>query len=133
MVFIIFAEKSVKMTIVSCRDFRSNQGKYLELAAKGENVILTSRSGNFRIVPVSAGSTTDRADYIERLADAAESLESGGARMVADAGNFSIFSTREPSDCQLDMIMSQVKESAIQATGNAERILAERLEKIRQL
>ena len=121
------------MTIISCRDFRSNQGKYLELAAKGESVILTSRSGNFRIVPVSAASDMDRADYIAGLNNAAESLESGSGRMVADAGNFSIFSTQEPSDCQLDMIMSQVKESAIRATGNAERILAERLEIIRQL
>ena len=41
------------MTIVSIKDFRSNQGKYLGLAANGESVILTSRAGSFKIVPVS--------------------------------------------------------------------------------
>ena len=41
------------MTLISIRDFRSNQGKYLALAARGESVILTSRSGNFKIVPVT--------------------------------------------------------------------------------
>lgn len=41
------------MTIVSVRDFRSNQGKYLGLAASGESVILTSRVGSFKIVPIS--------------------------------------------------------------------------------
>ena len=41
------------MTVISIRDFRSNQGKYLDLAANGESVILTSRAGSFKIVPVS--------------------------------------------------------------------------------
>ena len=41
------------MTVISIKDFRSNQGKYLNLAANGESVILTSRAGSFKIVPVS--------------------------------------------------------------------------------
>lgn len=41
------------MVIVSTRDFRQNQSKYLGMANEGENVILKSRSGNFRIYPVS--------------------------------------------------------------------------------
>ena len=41
------------MTVVSIRDFRANQSKYLGLAAGGESVILTSRAGSFKIVPVT--------------------------------------------------------------------------------
>ena len=51
--FFIFATNYKTMTVVSIRDFRSNQGKYLGLAANGESVILTSRAGSFKIVPVS--------------------------------------------------------------------------------
>ena len=53
MVFITFAEKELIMTIISIRDFRANQGKYLGLAASGESVILTSRTGSFKIVPIT--------------------------------------------------------------------------------
>ena len=40
------------MTIVSARDFRANQGKYFSMANSGEHVILKSREGSFRLVPV---------------------------------------------------------------------------------
>ena len=39
------------MVIVSTRDFRNNQTKYLNLAKAGEYVVLKSRVGNFRIYP----------------------------------------------------------------------------------
>lgn len=42
------------MTIVSARDFRANQGKYFSMVNSGEHVILKSREGNFRLVPVSS-------------------------------------------------------------------------------
>ncbi len=41
------------MQIVTAREFRSNQGKFLGAANKGQDVLLTSRYGNFRIVPVT--------------------------------------------------------------------------------
>ena len=41
------------MEIVSAREFRSNQGKFLTAARSGQSVILTSRYGNFKITPVS--------------------------------------------------------------------------------
>lgn len=41
------------MTIVSARDFRANQGKYFSMVNSGEQVILKSREGNFRLVPVN--------------------------------------------------------------------------------
>lgn len=41
------------MLVISTRKFREKQGEYLGLAAKGEDVILKSRSiGSFKIVPV---------------------------------------------------------------------------------
>lgn len=49
------------MQIVSSRDFRSNQGRYLTAARGGQSVVLTSRYGNFKIVPVS-----DADELVER-------------------------------------------------------------------
>ena len=42
------------MTIVSARYFRANQGKYFSMVNSGEHVILKSREGNFRLVPVTS-------------------------------------------------------------------------------
>ena len=39
------------MVVVSTRDFRVNQTKYLNMAKSGEHVVLKSRAGNFRIFP----------------------------------------------------------------------------------
>lgn len=41
------------MLVVSTRDFRSNQTKYLSKANSGEHVILKSRAGSFKIVPIT--------------------------------------------------------------------------------
>lgn len=41
------------MLIISSREFRANTGRYLDMVAKGIDVILKSRnSGSFRLVPV---------------------------------------------------------------------------------
>lgn len=45
------------MTIVSARDFRANQGKYFSMVNSGEHVILKSREGNFRLLPVTTDDT----------------------------------------------------------------------------
>lgn len=52
MQFVIFAENIKIMQIVSAREFRSNQGKFLTAARSGQSVLLTSRYGNFKITPV---------------------------------------------------------------------------------
>lgn len=53
------------MTIVSARDFRANQGKYFSMVNSGEHVILKSREGNFRLVPVTpADSVSDSTQNI---------------------------------------------------------------------
>lgn len=42
------------MIVISTRDFRANQTKFLDMANNGENIVLKSRGkGSFRIVPVS--------------------------------------------------------------------------------
>ena len=46
-------KKNKIMQVVSARDFRSNQGKYLNAAMNGQSVMLTSRYGNFKITPVT--------------------------------------------------------------------------------
>ena len=40
------------MTIVSTREFRANQTKYLGMADRGEHVILRSRLGRYRLMPI---------------------------------------------------------------------------------
>ena len=47
------------MVVVSTRDFRTNQTKYLNLAKAGEHVVLKSRAGNFRIFPDDGSGTID--------------------------------------------------------------------------
>lgn len=41
------------MLVISTREFRSNQSKYLDLARAGENIVLKSREkGSFKLIPV---------------------------------------------------------------------------------
>lgn len=40
------------MTIVSTRDFRANQTKFLHMASQGEHVVLKSRLGRYRLIPI---------------------------------------------------------------------------------
>ena len=39
--------------VVSAREFRANQGKFLTAAKSGQPVLLTSRYGTFKITPVT--------------------------------------------------------------------------------
>lgn len=47
------------MVVISTRDFRTNQTKYLNLAKSGEHVVLRSRAGSFRIFPEECGDAVD--------------------------------------------------------------------------
>ena len=71
------------MTVISIRDFRSNQGKYLGLAAQGESVILTSRAGSFKIVPVSEDdSVVSKKEFFERVDEARRQIAAGRGKKV---------------------------------------------------
>jgi antitoxin (DNA-binding transcriptional repressor) of toxin-antitoxin stability system len=49
------------MQVISAREFRSNQTAVLSRALNGESILLTSRVGKFKIVPVKEDDTlTDR-------------------------------------------------------------------------
>ena len=40
------------MIVVTGRDFRANTAKYVDVAYRGEEVVVKSRSGSFRVVPI---------------------------------------------------------------------------------
>ena len=41
------------MVEVTGRDFRANTAKYVDVAYQGEDVVVKSRAGSFRVVPIS--------------------------------------------------------------------------------
>lgn len=66
------------MQIISAREFRSNQGKFLIAARNGQSVLLTSRYGNFKIMPVTEeDSLTDR---IARGLEEVKLIEAGKSK-----------------------------------------------------
>jgi len=80
------------MTLISIRDFRSNQGKYLGLAASGESVILTSRSGNFKIVPVTDDdSVVNKSEFLAKIDAARASIVNGEGISIKGKDELSSF------------------------------------------
>lgn len=57
------------MEVISAREFRTNQTKYLGMVKEGKEVILKSRGlGSFRITPLTPQDVvTNELDLIERL------------------------------------------------------------------
>lgn len=53
--------------IITGRDFRANQSKYIGIAHSGEDVILKSRAGSVRLMPVDATEEKEQKNkvYIE--------------------------------------------------------------------
>ena len=41
------------MVVVTGRDFRANTAKYVGVAYRGEDVVVKSRIGSFRVVPIT--------------------------------------------------------------------------------
>ena len=72
------------MIVISGREFRAKQGKYLGLAAKGEKIILKSRNqGSFRLVPVSPDDTLMSEEAFRAKLDRAKrSIEAGEGTVV---------------------------------------------------
>ena len=53
------------MLVVSMREFRANQRKYLGLAKKGEELILKSReNGSFALTPITEFTTLIPKEYV---------------------------------------------------------------------
>lgn len=60
------------MIIISTRDFRANQIKFLDMANNGEDIVLKSREkGSFRIIPINTEDTVvGKRDLIAELSGA---------------------------------------------------------------
>ena len=54
------------MSIVTGRQFRANQGKYIDMAHKGERVIISSKKGFAELKPVS-DNDKDIKDYKQSI------------------------------------------------------------------
>lgn len=71
------------MTIVTTRDFRANQTKFLDMALRGEHVVLKSRRGSFRLTPVEDEDEEEEskrdvtAEICQAMKDWKEYLETG--------------------------------------------------------
>ncbi len=61
--------------VVSTRDFRTNQTKYLSMAKEGVDVILRSRAGNFKISPINDEDTVvNKSDLEAKLRHALQEV-----------------------------------------------------------
>ena len=69
------------MTIVSTRDFRANQTKFLDMALRGEHVVLRSRRGSVRLMPIAEDEEKPKrdvtAEICQGMKDWKEYLETG--------------------------------------------------------
>jgi antitoxin (DNA-binding transcriptional repressor) of toxin-antitoxin stability system len=70
------------MLIISSREFRANQGKYLGLAAEGTDVLLKSRRrGSFKIVPVTEDDTLmSKEKYFAMLDRGLQNIKEGNGK-----------------------------------------------------
>lgn len=80
------------MTIVTSREFRSNQSKYFSLVNKGEDVILKSRAGAFRIVPVTKDDTVmSKTEFLQMLKKAETQIAKGESTKVESVDELNSF------------------------------------------
>lgn len=63
------------MQVVSAREFRANQTKVLRAVRSGQTVLLTSRVGNFKIVPITSEDTIVERDIRASLDEVKAHLE----------------------------------------------------------
>lgn len=67
------------MLVISIREFRANQGKYLGMASEGQDIILKSRSkGSFRIVPLTEDDTLmSKEEYFANIDRSLQEIKEG--------------------------------------------------------
>lgn len=85
------------MEVISSRDFRSNQSKYLGMAAKGQGIILKTRSlGSFKITPLTEDDTLmSKEEFFRKLERARKEIKEGKGTTVR---------TKEELDAFLDSL-----------------------------
>lgn len=72
-------QKTNDMLVISTREFRDKQGKYLSLAKKGEDVVVKSReNGSFKLVPITEDDTLmSKDDFFAKIDRAKASIKEG--------------------------------------------------------
>ena len=71
------------MVVVSAREFRVNQGKYLGMANAQKGILLKSRFGTFKISPVSEDDMLiSKEEFFRRINEAKAELEAGGGTVL---------------------------------------------------
>lgn len=72
-------KSSIVMMIVSARDFRGEQGKYLQMVSNGESVVIKSRDhGSFKLVPITEDDTlVSKTEFLEKLRIAELEIKEG--------------------------------------------------------
>lgn len=71
------------MVVVSAREFRVNQGKYLGMANTQKGILLKSRFGTFKISPVSEDDMLiSKEEYFRRIEEARDELKAGGGTVL---------------------------------------------------
>jgi len=67
------------MLVISTREFRERQGKYLGMVANGENVVLKSRKeGSFKIVPLQRDDTLmSKEEFYAKLDKSIQQIKDG--------------------------------------------------------
>ena len=72
---LLYLQKIKIMQIVTAREFRANQTKILSAARSGQSVMLTSRVGNFKIVPITSDDEIVRRDIKISLNEVRDHME----------------------------------------------------------
>lgn len=72
------------MVIISSREFRANQGKYLGMAVNGKSVVLHSRShGSFKLVPISGDDAVmTEEEFTQRINEGLRQIQEGKSTTV---------------------------------------------------
>ncbi|MBS9773949.1 MAG: type II toxin-antitoxin system Phd/YefM family antitoxin [Tenacibaculum sp.] len=75
------------MEVISTREFRAQQGKYLEMVNKGISVILKSRDkGSFKIVPVEKDDTLmSEEEFFAKLDKSMQQIKEGKSKTFTSA------------------------------------------------
>lgn len=63
------------MQVISAREFRANQTRILSAARSGQTIMLTSRVGNFKIVPITDEDAIVERDIRSSLSDVKAHME----------------------------------------------------------
>jgi antitoxin (DNA-binding transcriptional repressor) of toxin-antitoxin stability system len=72
------------MIVISTREFREKQGRYLARVKNGEDIVLKSReNGSFRLVPVKKDDTLmSKEDFFQKIDRALTSIREGKGTTV---------------------------------------------------